>query len=298
MTTPRGVAIGPLAGLTLAVAAIGWLDYATGADLSFALFYLVPIAVAGLWLNRSSALGVALACAAAWAAADFAWRGVTPVAAWNAFTRLGIFVAAALMLARLRVDRRQLLALHEQLQARLAREQQLARTDPVTELPNSRAFHESLERALERARRSDLPVALAYLDLDDFKAINDRFGHAEGDRLLQKVAQAIDRVIREGDLAARVGGDEFAVLLRHSEPDALAAIGERLVREIGAALPVPDGAGPGVSVGVAFFERPPATAADALRLADQAMYLAKADGKGFVRVARAPGVRHGGATGT
>ena len=115
-------------------------------------------------------------------------------------------------------------------------------------------------------------MALAYLDLDDFKRVNDRLGHAEGDRLLWRVARAVDGCIREGDLAARLGGDEFAVLLRRSEFDALAAIGERLVRAVGAVLPLLGGTSPTVSVGMAFLERPPATAVEALRLADQAMY--------------------------
>jgi diguanylate cyclase (GGDEF)-like protein len=101
------------------------------------------------------------------------------------------------------------------------------------------------------------------------------------------------RAIREGDLAARLGGDEFAVLLRQSEPAALGAIGERLVREVGAVLPVMAGRGPGVSVGMAFLDRPPATATEALRLADRAMCRAQADGAGVVRVARAPGAGRG-----
>jgi diguanylate cyclase (GGDEF)-like protein len=278
--TTRGPEIVRVAGLLLAVAAVGWLDYVTGADLSFALFYLIPIAAAGLWVSRGPAVAVALAASAAWAAADIAWRGVAPVVLWNAFTRLGIFVGAAVVLARLREDRRQLVAPRDQLRVRLAREEQLARTDPVTELPNARAFYEALDRALERTRRGEQPLALAYLDLDDFKAVNDRLGHAEGDRVLRQVGRAIDGAIREGDVAARLGGDEFAVLVEDGGglAEALQVAGrvQRAVRlpfvvagreiVLGASLGLASSAGAGE------------TAGDLLRDADVAMYQAKRAG--------------------
>jgi diguanylate cyclase (GGDEF)-like protein len=179
-----------------------------------------------------------------------------------------------------------LIALGHQLETMLRTEQRLARTDPVTELANGRAFYESLDRALLRARGDGDPVVLAYLDLDDFKIINDRFGHEAGDRVLRQVAAAISRSIREGDLAARLGRDEFVVLLRDTTPEALMAIATRLTDRIRVLEP-PDGADPiGVSVGVAYMEQPPATAAEAIHAADQAMYRAKSRGKNSVEVTR------------
>jgi diguanylate cyclase (GGDEF)-like protein len=94
--------------------------------------------------------------------------------------------------------------------------QQLASTDDLTGLANRRRFYQELARANSDALRHHTPLALILLDLDNFKAINDRHGHCEGDNILRAVGAAIQTRIRAGDLAARVGGDEFAILLPHT----------------------------------------------------------------------------------
>jgi diguanylate cyclase (GGDEF)-like protein len=272
--------------LGVAIAATGWIDYLTGPELGFSLFYLIPVAGAGWWLGLRSGVAIAGAAAVAWLAADAAWHplGHLPISAWNGFTRLVIFVFGAIATSRLRDDREQLLDLNERLRELLEREQVLARTDSLTQLANARAFHERLASELPRIRRRRDRLCVVYLDIDNFKQVNDRFGHAGGDELLRQVAALIRLAIRAGDMAARIGGDEFALALWESEPEAAAGIASRLalrVEDLRADYP---GVELGSSVGIAHFAEAPASVEDALRRADAAMYAAKAAGKGGVAI--------------
>lgn len=104
----------------------------------------------------------------------------------------------------------------------------LARTDPLTGLPNRRAWEETLERELARARREGAVLAMAMIDLDDFKDFNDSRGHPAGDRLLEDLALAWQPVVRVGDTLARYGGDEFALLLPRCEPERIEPLLDRL----------------------------------------------------------------------
>ena len=120
----------------------------------------------------------------------------------------------------------------------------LALHDPLTGLPNRRALAEALERAIARSQRTGLPLAVLALDLDGFKAINDRHGHPAGDATLLEVADRLRRTIRRSDLVARLGGDEFAVIAGELNGPAPVV---RLARRLGAALrapiALPDGRG-------------------------------------------------------
>jgi diguanylate cyclase (GGDEF)-like protein len=150
-------------------------------------------------------------------------------------------------------------------------------TDPLTDILNRRGFDRELRRSLAYVKRHGTSAALLYVDLDDFKRINDRHGHAAGDAMLKAVAMLLGRHVREADLAARIGGDEFAVLMWHcTEADAQAkalaleaAIAGTTATYAGATLSV--GASCGV-VSLLPLDRP----ADVLERADRAMYARKA----------------------
>ena len=172
-----------------------------------------------------------------------------------------------------------------------------ATIDGLTGLYNHRFFWERLRDEVTRARRYGHPLSLLMLDLDDFKLVNDRFGHLVGDELLRAVGRALQTQIRQGvDFAARYGGEEFAVILPSTESeleggglDGAVTTAERSVCEAVAGLrvPVADPAWQGitVSIGVATLPIHAADAEDLVVKADRALYAAKARGKASVVVA-------------
>ncbi|SDH10306.1 GGDEF domain-containing protein [Roseospirillum parvum] len=161
----------------------------------------------------------------------------------------------------------------------------LARVDGLTGLANRMTFDERMETEVTRGARSGRGFALLYLDLDGFKAINDSAGHAAGDIVLRDVAEALKGCCRAADLPARVGGDEFVVLLPEvPDADAARTVAEKVLARI-EALTWPHGMTVGVSVGVALWPDHGRTATDLMRRADEAMYAAKKAGKAQVRLA-------------
>ena len=171
------------------------------------------------------------------------------------------------------------------IEARLQAQQQLqhiAFHDSLTGLPNRRRMHELLAQAVERSRAPVArPFALMFLDFDRFKLINDSLGHAAGDQLLRIVARRIENQLRPGDVVARMGGDEFAVLLTDApSQQGTTALAERLLEAMAQSIGL-NGVqvSTSASIGITFSAMGYASAEDALRDADTAMYQAKADGK-------------------
>jgi diguanylate cyclase (GGDEF)-like protein/PAS domain S-box-containing protein len=164
----------------------------------------------------------------------------------------------------------------------------LAFHDPVTELANRALFHDRVEHALARQRRGSLPLAVLFLDLDDFKTVNDSFGHAAGDSLLREVGRRLRTCIRGADTAARLGGDEFALLLEGVQELAVGDVADRILNALESPFALEGGeVFVRASVGIAFGDadrRDPRGAAELLRNADVAMYAAKEKGKGRYEV--------------
>jgi two-component system chemotaxis response regulator CheY len=163
--------------------------------------------------------------------------------------------------------------------------EKLALTDPLTGLANRRAFHQALESELSRVSRHGRPASLLFLDLDHFKRVNDTHGHAAGDEVLAAFALVLKRGCRRGDLAARVGGEEFAVLLPTTGNVPAGLVAERIrrtteSRPLGRTPAVPVT----VSIGLTSTEGLPAPLAmeELLRKADAALYRAKAEGRNRV----------------
>jgi diguanylate cyclase (GGDEF)-like protein len=162
-----------------------------------------------------------------------------------------------------------------------------SRTDSLTGIANRRHFIDQTNRELARAARYKLPTTCLMLDLDRFKQINDRFGHAAGDHVLIAVATRLAGLLRQHDFIARLGGEEFAMLLGHSGLEEGAIVAERCRRVVAGIDFVFNGVPHRVtaSVGVASLVPEGLTTAELLRRADKALYRAKADGRNCVRFA-------------
>jgi diguanylate cyclase (GGDEF)-like protein len=258
------------AAFVAALAAMGCvavLDDLTGVEVSFTLLYLAPIGFATWFAGPGAGLMLSVASALASVVCDATGRSEplpAAIQAWNVSVQLGVFLALALLLGALR--------------ARLEGEQQLARTDPLTGLPNRRAFLETAAGELERARRGGGPMTVVYVDCDDFKRVNDVLGHAEGDQLLATVGATLRGETRAVDAVARLGGDEFGLLL----VDADGPAAEGLLHRLRVALVVAmrdHGWKVGFSIGAATFATPPASVDEMIGRADGLMYATKRAGK-------------------
>jgi diguanylate cyclase (GGDEF)-like protein/PAS domain S-box-containing protein len=172
--------------------------------------------------------------------------------------------------------------------------QEIADRDALTGLFSRRRFQEELDREVSRARRHGRPGALLLLDLDGFKQVNDTLGHAAGDELLTRIGEALRSILRDSDVLARVGGDEFALILPDTDVAAARVVGEKLVEAVRASGSVSVGgrsAGVTVSVGITPVSGgPELDVAKLLIESDLAMYHAKESGKNRVAVYAGAGV--------
>ena len=159
----------------------------------------------------------------------------------------------------------------------------LANYDTLTELPSRRLFSDRLGKAMERAQRAETEMAVLFIDLDGFKAVNDTMGHEAGDMMLQEVAVRLRDCVRKPDTVARLGGDEFIVIIEHQNVENATIVGNRIVESLSQPITVTGGtANIGASIGIAFFQEDGTTEKDLLKAADKAMYKIKKDGKGAV----------------
>jgi diguanylate cyclase (GGDEF)-like protein len=252
-------------GCCLMAAGIGAVHYLTGPELTLSLFYLLPIMLTAWYVGLVAGVVIAFCCAGLWLLADLTVidafrRPVIPII--NETFRLLVFLIIAWITA----------TLHKA----LLKQKVLANVDPLTRISNRRAFFDLAERELKRARRFNYPLSILYMDLDNFKCVNDDLGHLVGDELLCLVAQHIQGRIREIDILARLGGDEFCVLLVNSQPVASRKVTRKLQLEISELMhdrnwPVT------ISIGAATFLSLPGSVGEMIATADQLMYVAKKD---------------------
>jgi diguanylate cyclase (GGDEF)-like protein len=254
------------------MAAIGFADYVTGDEILLFVFQLVPVGIlawgAGVYAGLAGSVIASGVVLVSYVAIGGQMRTIY---AWHATVTLVSTSALAWTVARLRDGRRRIAAL-------LDSERKASREDPLTTLATARAFHERLTLEIDRMRRHSTPLSLLYLDLDDFKHINDERGHMAGDQLLARVGKLLHLATRKVDLCARLGGDEFAVLMPETGAADALHVAER-IRDAMLKSFSEGGASIGMSAGLGTFATPPLDAQVPLNQADALMYEAKKSGK-------------------
>jgi diguanylate cyclase (GGDEF)-like protein len=256
-----------IASALIGLALVGIVDYLTGYQISFSVFYVVPIGVATWYSGLRAGLGFALGSSLVWYVAERVggYQYHHPlILIWNALVWLSFFVMTTLLLFVLR--------------ERLSAERRMARTDALTGVLNSRAFVEQLEHDLALTGRAGSPLTLAYIDVHDFKVINDTYGHGEGDCVLRTIGRTLIEGTRRTDGIARLGGDEFALILPATDLNGAEYIISKLRKLLSESLV--RGAPPVTcSFGVVEFREQPHGAEEAIAVADRLMYDAKTQGK-------------------
>ncbi len=250
----------------IVVVLIGISEYLLGYGVSISIFYLVPISLATWYAGKGTGTIFSFISAGMWFAADE--LSATPftktaVPIWNAAVRLCFFLIFVFLLDGFK------------------REKARAREDHLTGLGNRRKFFELAEAEIKRSLRYGHPFTLAYIDVDDFKSVNDTYGHDVGDTLLKTIGGIIKQNVRTTDIDARLGGDEFAVLLPETGSERAVRFFNKLHQRLSETV-VRDRSIT-FSVGVITFVKPPESIDKMIRIADQLMYSVKESGKSLVK---------------
>ena len=255
----------------LLIGIIGFIDYLTGYEYAFSLFYVLPVYLITWTTNRKVGFVSAVVSAIVWLVADIIVghpysHPLIPI--WNALIRFFFFFIIMFLLSSLKDS--------------LQREKELSNTDFFNFCCKLTLFLCDCAIGTGPFQRYQHPFTIAYLDIDDFKSVNDQFDHARGDEVLQTVANAIKKIVRKSDVFARLGGDEFALFFPETDQETARSIFSKihtaLVDELQKTkLPVT------FSIGVVTCKAAPATIDELIKLADELMYSVKLDGKNAVK---------------
>jgi diguanylate cyclase (GGDEF)-like protein len=242
-------------------------DYLTGPEISFSIFYVLPIAIAAWFGSRTVGFLIAVVAAATLNIVEM-MSGVVYshplIVYWNSIASFGTVLLLAYLISDIR--------------ERLHKEREIADTDSLTGSYSRRRFYRHVEDEIQRASRYGHPFTIAYIDLDNFKTINDSHGHPVGDDLLRTVGRVMTEHARETDITARLGGDEFAILFVETGLDEATNAFGKIHTQLLAAMrqsgwPVT------FSIGMVTYETAPADVRQVLKQADETMYAAKRSGK-------------------
>jgi diguanylate cyclase (GGDEF)-like protein len=250
---------------------IGIAVHLTGAETSFSIFYFFPIMLVTWYAGRTAGILIAAFSAVTWLVADLATgrRYSHPaIPYWNMTARLVFFLIVLVILSRLK--------------AAFEREKALSSVDSLTGATNSRVFRELSNSEIDRSHRYGRPFTAAYIDLDNFKEVNDRFGHSAGDDLLRWVTEILRTHTRSTDTVARLGGDEFAVLFPETGAESAGTALEKIRILISDSLREKDWPVT-LSIGAVTFLSPPESVDSMIRQVDELMYSAKHGGKNRIR---------------
>jgi diguanylate cyclase (GGDEF)-like protein len=253
-------------GLALALTC-GFFDYITVYEVGLSIFYVIPVALVTWYIGRQAGIFISIFCVLLWLATDlFSTHQFESViiTTWDSIMRLGFFLVIVYSLAQVR--------------RLLRREEELARIDFLTGVANSRYFYEVANREIERSNRFNRILSIAYIDVDNFKMVNDSFGHSVGNDLLRTVAQTMKKNVRLIDTVARLGGDEFTVLFPETDADQVKSAVAKIQKSLEDNLshrqwPVT------FSIGVVTCSAPGCSLDKLLKKADALMYESKAGGK-------------------
>jgi diguanylate cyclase (GGDEF)-like protein len=255
---------------------VGITDYLTGFEVSFSLFYLIPIALVTWFTTYKLGMMFAVASAIVWLLADMLSGAVYShqiIHLWNSAVRLGFFALTVFSLELIKT---------------LEREKTFARMDYITGTLNTRYFHALAQREIDRSSRYRYPFTVAYIDVDNFKIVNDSFGHITGDKVLYAVADCMQRHLRKTDIVARVGGDEFAILLPEVELNLAKAVISKMRRKLLEDMQKNNWSVT-FSIGVLTFLDAPPSVDEMLNMVDKLMYSVKNRGKDDITFATYPG---------
>ena len=250
------------------VAIISAVSYAVGNEITISIFFLLPIALATWYGNFRLGVFFCFLSVFVWYWIDAGWNAYpydyrfSPY--WNSVIRLGLFLVTAKLLNQLKIH--------------LNKEKHLSRTDDLTGVLNGRGFTELAEKMFELSERHGRSTTLAYIDLDNFKQMNDEHGHSEGDKVLKVVGEVFLQSVRKTDVVGRLGGDEFAVVLPETNESGAKLMLEKLRIELSKAMrkhywPI------SFSIGVVSFNLPPYNLDEAIKVGDALMYKVKQGGK-------------------
>lgn len=181
---------------------LAWADYETGYEIAFSVFYLLPVTLTAFFFKRGLGIIVAIICSLLWGYINQT-AGQTYsspyILYWNEFTRFAYFAFTVILFC--------------DLHANIHKEQKQAMIDPLTGLYNRRMFYQEISRQLSQLKRHNRTFCVVYIDMDKFKAVNDAFGHATGDKVIEIAADCLKRQTRDNDIVARLGGDEFGIVM-------------------------------------------------------------------------------------
>ncbi|HEY0546917.1 MAG TPA: GGDEF domain-containing protein [Pyrinomonadaceae bacterium] len=251
----------------LLVLLIGVADYLAGPDISLLVFFMLPIFLAVWFVGKRAGVLVLILSGAVWTMLAIITThpySSPAIPYWNILTRLCFILIFANILTSLKKV--------------LEHEQELARTDHLTGVANRRYFYELADMEIKRARRHNRPFSVTYMDIDDFKEVNDRFGHSAGDVLLKTITETIKSDVRSIDTVTRLGGDEFAILMPETGSESARAVVNRIQKSLLKIVQQNDWPVT-FSIGVATWTTPPRTVDEMVKRADTLMYEVKSSGK-------------------
>ena len=255
--------------ITIALFIVDWL---TGSVLSFSIFYLIPITLAVLLSGKRLGLIFSVVCSITWITADIlanARYSSVFIPIWNSLVRFGYFVFHTILLSRLNEIITEMHAISVQ--------------DPLTNTANWRKFEEFANLAIKSAVKERKYISLAYIDIDNFKAVNDVLGHSGGDEALQLVSSRMKEEVRSIDIVARLGGDEFAILLYDADLKQTEGIIDRIQRSVKETMKDRNW-NITLSIGAIVFKVLPSTVGPMIKRADDLMYEVKRNGKNSAKI--------------